>query len=222
MNVDASIDTPPLKAKSLGNALEKLGQKIATGELLPGEQIRQQEMAEQLGISRVPLREALNVLADQGLLMHMPNKGYFVVKRPLSELLQISRMLDLLEDELFTSITWPQTEAIDALTFLNGQMKKSSVSENWTPLIALNREFHWKIYSFSSYKLIQEELKRLWAMVDPYLATKMTEPKARNVTLREHQEIIDALKSEDYQRLILTIKNHRRSAAQGMRGVKVS
>lgn len=218
--MNAAVTSQP-KAKSLGNALEKLGQKIAAGELLPGEQIRQQEMAEQLGISRVPLREALNLLADQGLLMHSPNKGYFVVKRPLSELLQISRMLDLLEDELFSSITWPDSEAIDELILLNEQMKQSSESEDWTPLIALNREFHWKIFSFSPYKLIQDELKRLWSMVDPYLATKMTERRARNITLQEHQKIIIALKSGKLDLLTQGIKNHRSSAAQGLNGVNV-
>ena len=61
------------KAKAMENALQRLRAKVISGELSPGEQIRRQEMAELLGVSRVPLREALNVLADQGLLLHRPN-----------------------------------------------------------------------------------------------------------------------------------------------------
>ncbi|MEY2952855.1 MAG: Bacterial regulatory protein gntR family, partial [Pseudomonadota bacterium] len=50
----------PQKAKSMERALQHLSAKVVTGALMPGEQIRQQEMALELGVSRVPLREALN------------------------------------------------------------------------------------------------------------------------------------------------------------------
>ena len=69
------MPTPPLKPPIGGaveRALQRLLMMIMCGELSPGEQIRQQKMAGQFGISRVPLREALNVLAQQSLLVHRP------------------------------------------------------------------------------------------------------------------------------------------------------
>src|SRR5258705_12711024 len=104
-------------------ALQQLRAKVVSGELMPGEQIRQQEMAEELGVSRVPLREALNLLADQGLLIHRPNSGYFVAERAPNELAQISRILQLLDDELPGSIALPDDECIASLRALNDQMR---------------------------------------------------------------------------------------------------
>ena len=66
-------------------ALARLRDMFLNGQLLPGEQVRQEQIAEQLGVGRAPLREALNVLAKQGPLVHRPNQGYFVAKRLLAQ-----------------------------------------------------------------------------------------------------------------------------------------
>ena len=138
---------PPIaqKAQVMERALQQLRAKVVSGELMPGEQIRQQEMAEELGVSRVPLREALNLLADQGLLIHRPNSGYFVAKRAPNELAQISRILQLLENELLGSIAWPDDACIATLKELNEQMRTVATATDWTPLVRLNREFHLQI-----------------------------------------------------------------------------
>src|SRR5437660_1315975 len=80
-----SADKEGKGANAMKAALQVLKTMIVNGELSPGEQIRQEEMAEQLSVSRVPLREALNVLADQGLLFHRLHQGYFVTKRAPGE-----------------------------------------------------------------------------------------------------------------------------------------
>ena len=117
----------PGKAKVMERALQQLRAKVVSGALSPGEQIRQQEMAEELGVSRVPLREALNVLADQGMLVHRPNSGYFVAKRAPNELAQIRRILQLLENELIASMEWPNAACISTLRALNDQMRACEI-----------------------------------------------------------------------------------------------
>src|SRR5262245_7192244 len=107
---------------SVERVLRELRSRIAQGLLLPGEQIRQEEMAEEFGVSRVPLREALTILADQGLLEHHHNRGYFVAKRVPEELHQLYCMLDLLENELVKSMDWPSKDEISQLRVLNRQM----------------------------------------------------------------------------------------------------
>src|SRR5258706_14388926 len=78
---------PPIaqKAQVMERALQQLRAKVVSGELMPGEQIRQQKMAEEMGGSRVPPREALKLLADQSLLLHRPHSGYFLAKRGPNE-----------------------------------------------------------------------------------------------------------------------------------------
>jgi len=80
------------------------------GELNPGEQLRQEDLAEELGVSRVPVREALHALAEQRVLVHQKHRGFFVAKRNAHEVAQFARMLELIEDDLLASIRWPTAE----------------------------------------------------------------------------------------------------------------
>ena len=173
-------------------------------------------MAEEFGVSRVPLREALNVLADQGLLLHKPNQGYFVAKRPPNEQAQLRRMLHMFEDELLQSIEWPDTSELVALQKLNDQMKKCATAPDWTPLVALNREFHLRIFSLSPYRLIVGEVQRLWSMAEPFIATKMSLPEARVQTVAEHARVLDALRKRDRALCLAQMAAHRASTSSGL------
>lgn len=204
------------KAKVMDRALQQLRGKVMSGALMPGEQIRQEEMAGELGVSRVPLREALNLLADQGVLVHRPNSGYFVAKRAPDELAQIMRMLQLLENELLASIEWPDDACIARLQALNGEMRAVSLSADWTPLVRLNRDFHLLIYALSPCKIILDEVQRLWTLADPYIATKMTDSDARLRTVDEHDRLIKSLNARDRALTFDAMEAHRASTARGL------
>jgi DNA-binding GntR family transcriptional regulator len=190
--------------------------RIARGQLLPGEQIRQEEMAEEFGVSRVPLREALTILADQGLLEHHLNRGYFVAKRMPEELYQLHSMLDLLETELIKSMDWPTRDEVSELRSLNRRMAALASRPDWTDMIGLNRQFHFKVFGLSHYQLIQREVERLWTMTDVYIAGKLALPESRLRTIQEHEEIVDALAKRDKKALAMAAKVHRSNAAEGI------
>jgi len=204
------------KAQAMERALQQLRAKLVSGALMPGEQIRQQEMAEELGVSRVPLREALSVLTDQGLLHHRPNAGYFVVKRAPAELAQISRILQLLENELLGSIEWPDDACVATLKRLNDEMRDCATAIDWTPLVRLNRAFHLQIYDLSPYRIILDEVKRLWTLADTFIATKMADTNARVRTVLEHDRLIDCLRQRDINATFEAMEFHRASTASGL------
>lgn len=170
---------------------------ILEGSLSPGEQIRQQEMAELLGVSRVPLREALNVLADQGLLQHQPHSGYFDSKRSSEEIRQIRRMLELLETELIATIQWPDAATVSLLRDMNQQMRAATAAHDWIGLMQLNRAFHFRIFGLSPEKLILDEVQRLWALAEPLIALKLANPQAAAHTIEEHDALVDAIERLD-------------------------
>jgi DNA-binding GntR family transcriptional regulator len=201
---------------ALDVALSKLRELIVGGVLLPGEQIRQQEMAEQMGVSRVPLREALNVLASQGLLLHRPHQGYFVAKRLPIELAQIRRMLQMLEDELLRSLVWPDEECLAELQTLNDQMEVHAQQEDWMPLLSLNRQFHFRMFELSPYRLILDHVERLWDIAEPFISNKLTVPEARWRTCQEHRKMIEALRRRDRAACIALLDEHRSSHASGL------
>ena len=197
-------------------ALKRLLLMIMCGELGPGEQIRQQEMAEQFGISRVPLREALPVLAQQGLLVHRPNQGYFVAKRGPGELAQIRRMLHLLENEVMQSLQWPEEDTLAQLRSLNERMQATVGQELWADMPPLNREFHNLILTLSPFQLIAEEIRRLFTLADPFFGAKFERASARARTVQEHDQIIAALQARDRPALMQAVEAHRYSNAEGL------
>ena len=199
-----------------GQTLQRLRGLIIGGELNPGEQIRQQEMAEQFGVSRMPLREALNALVEQGLLVHRANQGYFVAKRAPAELAQIIRMLQLLEAELMLTLQWPSKEMIKALSGMNREMRAYVDTDDWSPLIAVNRDFHFRIFDLSPHKLILDQVARLWALADSHIATKFVRPELRAQTVAEHDEIIAALASRDRRGSLAALDRHRHSGSVGL------
>lgn len=201
---------------ALDLALGKLREMIVSGVLLPGEQIRQQEVAERFGVSRVPLREALNVLARQGLLLHRPHQGYFVAKRLPMELAQVRRMLQMLENELLKSLSWPDEECLAALEQLNSQMAVHADRTDWMGLLSLNRQFHFRIFELSPYSLILDQVARLWDIAEPFIANKLTLREARLRTCQEHTCLLDALRRHDREGCIRLLHEHRSSTVGGL------
>src|SRR5690606_4147495 len=79
--------------------LEALRTEVLTGALQPGEQVVQELIAEQHGVSRVPVREALQTLTSEGLITHLPHRGYFVTELSVPDLLEVYRLRELLETQ---------------------------------------------------------------------------------------------------------------------------
>ena len=201
---------------AMGRALSQIKDMILNGELNPGEQIRQEEMALKLAVSRVPLREALNVLADQGLLYHRPHQGYFVTKRDPGQFAQIRRMLHLLENELMATIAWPGPEDLQRLNDLNAQMQRCVDAADTQQLIELNQQFHFAIFGLSPNRLIMDEVARLWALIEPGMWDKFDTQAQRLQTLMEHERLIQALTKQDRAACVAQMEQHRYSPEDGM------
>lgn len=190
-------------------ALDQLRAMILLGELSPGVQIRQQEMAEQLGISRVPLREALNVLSDNGLLVHRRNQGYFVAKRLPAEVAQIRRMLYLLENELLLSLTWPDDAVLQDLRAINQRIAAAVARQDFVQISALNWDFHRTIYGLSPHDLILREVLRLWALLDPVYVARLSQSDYLQHMVAEHDDMMTILAERDIDRLVAAMNAHR-------------
>jgi len=219
MTADQAQETQHRSRKAqgaMGRALSQIKDMILNGELHPGEQIRQEEMALKLAVSRVPLREALNVLADQGLLYHRPHQGYFVTKRDPGQYAQIRRMLHLLENELMATIAWPGPEDLARLRQLNVQMKHCVDAADTQQLIELNQQFHFAIFGLSPNHLIMGEVARLWALIEPGMWDKFDTHAQRQQTWKEHERLIQALAEQDRASCVAQMEQHRYSPEAGM------
>jgi DNA-binding GntR family transcriptional regulator len=183
--------------------------RISSGELNPGEQLRQEDLAEELGVSRVPVREALHALAEQRVLIHQNHRGFFVAKRNAHEVAQFARMLALIEDEVLASVRWPTAEEIARLRELNDRMLAVADDYDASDTAALNREFHFVIFGLSPHHIMVEELERLWRLAHPYILADMMSPDSRRARIAEHDVLIDRLRDQDRAGVVEALARHR-------------
>jgi DNA-binding GntR family transcriptional regulator len=94
------------------------------------------------------------------VLVHQKHRGFFVAKRSHHELTQYHCMLELIEDEVIGSITWPTVDTVAHLRSLNDRMLL--VADDYDPAetLALNREFHFQIFSLSPNSIMVDELSQ--------------------------------------------------------------
>lgn len=188
-----------------------LREMVHDGVLLPGQQIRQGAVAEQLGISRVPVREALKSLQADGLVDASPTGGFMVARLSSDELSQIYLMRRLLETELLSRITSASGQDLDRLAELNARMAEL-VDHPTRELRVLNEEFHFQMFAMSGLPYVVGEVRRLWHRSAPYRLVYSAEHDARARIVAEHDDQIRALRAGDTELLVRHMDEHRRTS----------
>src|SRR5262245_18748977 len=123
-SVDGKDLDSVLLSERVTNSIRKL---ILSGELQPGSRIGQEQLAEQFGTSRIPVREALKRLESDGLVSLVPNSGAWVAKLDLSECLEIYKIRERLEPlALGEAVANMSDEEIESLAALVEQMEHAA------------------------------------------------------------------------------------------------
>lgn len=147
---------------------DQIRQLITRGALSPGVHLGQTELAERFNASRVPVREALKLLAAEGVVVHDPNRGFFVATLSSDEARQFYRMRHLVEGELISTIRWPSPKEVSRLNDIILEMEERLRKGDRTHWNVKHREFHKTIFDLSPQKVLVREVLRLWALTDRY------------------------------------------------------
>lgn len=194
---------------------DAIREDILSGKFPPGARIDQNQLAAQLGVSLIPVREGLRQLEAEGLVRVEPRRGVFVAERSADEVREISLIRERLE-ELATQLAVPKLTDADFVK-LDGcmqQMARAITLDDLPQFLALNREFHFIIYSASQQDLLVQMIASLWDRFRLYRqrAAYITENAQRSYD--EHQEILAALRARDVLTVGALMREHvRRSAA---------
>ena len=189
---------------------DELRGAILSGELSPGERIRQEELAEQFGASRIPVREALRILVTDGLVNMVSNSGAWVsslTQEECSEQYQIRERLE----PLLLRYSMPQLtdDDMSVMTSLVQQMKETTDIEDF---MRLDREFHWVTYSGATTNTLTEMIERLWNTTQPYrrVFTRMVRSGGIEITHLEHELLVEAIKRQDNEEAERILHGHIR------------
>lgn len=202
---------------AVGRVIVQLREMIIRGDLAPGEHVRQEELAVSLEMSRAPVREALKSLATEGLMWHSFHQGYFVVRLDGHEMGQIYLMRRLLETSLIETARWPDGPELAWLEKQNRKIRAAIDADAVAEVIALNRDFHFRIFELSDAELVTTEVRRLWDMSDSYRAVYLLSPDSRVRVPAEHDELIEALNRHDRAGCVEIMDRHRNGAEERVR-----
>jgi DNA-binding GntR family transcriptional regulator len=189
---------------------DEVRRMIVSGELLPGHPVRQEQVAGQLGVSRLPVREALRQLSADGLVSHVQNVGYTVTRLSQAEFSQIIAMRRLLEPEVIGDLPRPSGEQLADIIAASDAVARAAESLDLAQMRARNQDFHFTIFRLSPRSLIVDEIERLWNLVAPYQAMYLYSADSRRTVLTEHAAMVDALRAGDNARLATLLEQHRR------------
>jgi DNA-binding GntR family transcriptional regulator len=178
--------------------------------LLPGQKVNQAEIAARLGVSRIPVREALARLQAEGILTYRANIGFTVSRFSSEDLVEIYLMRRLLETELFRSVDL-STVDLDRMRAINHELTTISAATDPDAFQQANQDFHFEVFNRSPLLLIRQEVARLWYMSSFYCGFYVNEVKESLHVQQDHDEIIDALRTRDVEALIDASDAHRQA-----------
>ncbi len=196
-------------------AAEAIRQALARGEYPPGSRLPEEQLASQLGISRVPVREALSALVAQGLL-EKRQRGVYVPVLEAKDLSQIYLARAALENVLYERAAPHFTSRdISELRQIEHQVERAARSASLLKLTEANRALHFAMMQRASLPLILELVATLWDRSTPYRAYYWLTDEHRDVTVREHRLIVQACERGDGAELARLNAQHRQELLSG-------
>jgi DNA-binding GntR family transcriptional regulator len=143
-----------------------LAERILTGQIAPGERIKQDEIANEFGTSRIPVREALRILEVRGLVTMQANAGARAVTVSLREMEIIYEIRERLEPFLLVDSMANLTDA--DIAEMEAIKLRLDAAKDVDEFLALNRLFHWTSFRGHTSRLLAQEVERFWDVSQNY------------------------------------------------------
>jgi len=173
-----------------------LRKAILYGGIKPGQQLKQENIASQLGISRMPVREALTQLENEGLIKNIPYKGCTVCTFTAEDIKEIYQVRKVLEGYATELATLNMTAAdIAKLEDLMAQLKQCIDDDDIDSYAAWDQQFHNTIFEKAANKRLYQIIQNIWKSFPMYLAYSI--PQRIRRSYEEQSRILDAIRSGD-------------------------
>ena len=197
-----------------------LRQAILKGELEPGERLMEIQLAERLGVSRTPIREAIRMLEQEGLAVTTPRKGAEVAKMTLKDMEDVLEIRDAL-DELAVRIACQKIsdEQLKQLEDMKELFEKSTQTGNVKKIAEADVTFHDVIYEATGNPKLVTLLNNLREQVYRYRVEYIKDPKNYPTLIAEHEAILESLKNRDVKNAVEAMHVHVANQAEAVKTV---
>lgn len=196
---------------------EALREAILKGQLAPGERLMEIQLAEELGVSRTPVREAIRKLELEGLVLMVPRKGAYVASFSMKDVVEVFEIRAALEGLAAALAAERITD--QELEELERQLVKSSELINLADLegmVEVDTGFHQILYQSSRNQRLAQIINNLREQIQRFRQTSLSYPGRMKDALGEHREIVDAISARDPELARKLAQDHIENAENSM------
>ena len=188
---------------------ELLRQQIFRRELEPGSWIDELKIAEQFGISRTPLREALKVLAAEGLVTMKVRRGAYVTEVSEQDLSDVYHLLSLLESDAAGIVARRgSAEQLHDLEQLHAQLEAAATPGNTDGFFAVNEAFHMRLLEIANNRWRDQMVADLRKVMKLNRHNSLLKSGRIEESLREHRAIMAAILARDADASVARMREH--------------
>ena len=205
-----------------------LRQAILRGEMEPGERLKigravQQEcrveiqLADKLGVSRTPIREAIRKLELEGLVIMIPRKGAevaHITEKDMRDVLEVRAALEELAATLACRNVTP--ERIEELKMANKRFEAAIISKDVVAIVDADVNFHDIIYAMTDNQRLIQIINNLREQMYRYRLEYVKDARAHSILISEHNDIIDKLSKKDEENTKIVIRQHITNQEKGI------
>jgi DNA-binding GntR family transcriptional regulator len=195
-----------------------LRDSIAKGDLPPGTHLVEQDVSQQLGVSRGPLREALRVLETEGLVRSYPGRGSFVSELSESDIWEIYSLRTILEEEAIRLATRQgNSDDLSVLQDVLDAMFQAAKEGDRALVLDLDLGFHQQIWKMAGHSRLESFLKEVSVQAKMYIAVQTSLYDDLAVGVSDHETILEHLKSGNEEAAADTMRSHLQVAETSLR-----
>jgi len=211
LSASSSTREPLVRKTAVELVVDELRSRIFSGDLAPGSVLRQEALAEELGVSRIPLREAMRFLSSEGLVDHVPHKGSYVTMLSRGEVREFFDLRMQLEPWLFHEsaqrITRGELDNADRLV----DAMNSAADEKWG---LLNWELHELLYRAAERPAAMNIVRGLHQKSERYFRFQVVNANIRQQAHDEHRELISLCRHRQADKAEQALMTHIADAAE--------
>ena len=183
--------------------------RILKGEYKIGEKIKETHVAEELRVSRTPIRKAFKQLEEEGLIEYVPNKGCFArgfTKRDIEDVYAVRKVLEELTVEW--AVKRITDEEIRRMAEKCKEMQGYVDQADSARVLASNKEFHEIIYNATGSRFMSQVLRSYKEYIEQTTRPIFYEPKFLQQIVDEHREILKAFEKRDTESAVAAMSRH--------------
>lgn len=196
---------------------ESLRKAIVEGSLKPGQRLMEVQLAEQLGVSRTPVREAIRKLELEGFVIMLPRKGAYVADMSVKDIVDVLEVRAALEG-LAANLAAERMEEkeIEELKKVSEDLNEAMKERNLDEILKKDVEFHQCIFESAGNKKLTQMINSLWEQVYRFRAGYMSDQSAMSGIREEHEQLINAIIRGEGEEASKCAKEHIERAEQYM------